>query len=191
MSPADRGDDGTDRTGSDSSGDAGGERRADTETSTGASEERRDRSGVSSDPADGRDPRDEPERVANEERRRNIAFVSALTAVVGAWVVASVFLYDVAGSILLNNVLVGALVVFAASYNYYRQYSGRPTSVGVSTLVALLGIWLIVAAVLFELLGGHLWNTAISGLLIAVLAGYNAYEMREARAVAGTPDSSE
>lgn len=37
--------------------------------------------------------------------------------------------------------------------------------------------------------GGPFWNTIASGLLVASLAGYNAYEARDARTVATEPET--
>ena len=150
------------------------------------------RTGTGTRVDEGADPRDESTQVANEERRRNAALISGIAAIVGAWVGLSVLLYEVTQAALWNNVLVGAVVFLAAGYNFYRLYNDIPLSVGVATLVALLGIWLIIAAALFEMLGMLFWSTSVSGLLIAALAGYNAYEAREARAVTaerepGTP----
>ena len=142
---------------------------------------------TTADPDPGRDPRDEPQQVANEERRRNTAFVSGIVAVLGAWVALSVLVYDVSQAAFWNNVACGVVVFLAAGYNYYRQYSDVPLSVGVAALVAIIGIWLVVAAAAFEMITGAFWSTLVSGLLIAGLAGYNAYESREARAV--TTDS--
>ena len=139
----------------------------------------------------GRDPRDDATQIANEERRRKVSVISAIVAVIGAWVVLSVVaLYDVSQAAFWNNILVGSVVVLAAGYNYYRVVNDIPLSVGVSGLVALLGIWLIVSPALLEMQAGlglttsPFWSTLGSGLLIAALAGYNAYDARDARRVA-------
>ncbi|SDJ49370.1 SPW repeat domain-containing protein [Natronorubrum texcoconense] len=139
----------------------------------------------------GRDPRDDATQIANEERRRKVSVISAIVAVIGAWVVLSVVaLYDVSQAAFWNNVLVGSVVFLAAGYNYYRVVNDIPLSVGVSGLVALLGIWLIVSPALLEMQAGlglttsPFWSTLGSGLLIAALAGYNAYDARDARRVA-------
>jgi len=139
----------------------------------------------------GRDPRDDATQIANEERRRKISLLSAVIAIIGAWVALSVVaLYDVSQAAFWNNVLVGTVVFAAAGYNYYRLANDIPLSVGVSGLVALLGVWLIIAPALFEMPAGAgltdspFWSTLGSGLLIAALAGYNAYDAREARSVA-------
>ncbi|MFC4543372.1 SPW repeat protein [Halosolutus amylolyticus] len=136
----------------------------------------------------GRDHRDESTRIASEERRRKTSLVSLIVAVLGAWVAVSVLIYDVAAATLWNNLLVGAVVFIAAGYNYYRLTNDVPLSVGGAALVALLGIWLIIAPALLGMGTGAFWSTLVTGLLIAGLAGYNAYEAREARTVATEPE---
>lgn len=42
-----------------------------------------------------------------------------------------------------------------------------------SAFVALLGLWLIVAALLFEMFAANFWNHVIVGVLAIVLGGYN------------------
>ncbi|WP_121741887.1 SPW repeat domain-containing protein [Natronorubrum halophilum] len=139
----------------------------------------------------GRDNRDDSTQIANEERRRKLSVISAIVAIIGAWVALSVVIvYDVSQAAFWNNVLVGAVVFVAGSYNSYRLANDIPLSVGVSGLVALLGVWLIIAPALFEMPAGigltesPFWSTLASGLLIAGLAGYNAYDARDARSVA-------
>lgn len=134
-----------------------------------------------------RDPHDESTQVASEERRRNTSVVSLLVAVLGAWVALSVLVFETAAAPLWNNVLVGLVVLAAAGYNYYRVANDVPLSTGIASLIAVLGIWLIVSAALLEMVGGLFWSTLATGLLIAGLAGYNAYEARDARTVATEP----
>lgn len=138
----------------------------------------------------GRDPRDDSTQIANEERRRKVSVLSAIIAVIGAWVSLSVIaIFDVSQAAFWNNVLVGAFVFVAAAYNYYRLANDIPLSVGISALVALLGIWLIIAPALLGMAAGAglsdspFWSTLGSGLLIAGLAAYNAYDARDARRV--------
>ncbi|WP_090622301.1 SPW repeat domain-containing protein [Natrinema salaciae] len=134
-----------------------------------------------------RDPRDESTQIANEERRRKTSVVSLLVAAFGAWLALSVLVFETAAAPLWNNVLVGLVVFAAAGYNYYRLTNDVPLSTGIASLVAVLGIWLIVSAALLEMVGSLFWSTLATGLLIAGLAGYNAYEAREARTVATEP----
>lgn len=144
----------------------------------------------------GRDPRDETTQIANEERRRKVSVISALVAAIGVWVTLSVIaIYDVSAASFWNNVLVGTVVFLAGAYNYYRVVNDIPLSVGISGLVALLGIWLIVSPALLEMPVGlgltesPFWSTLASGVLIAALAGYNAYDARDARRVATESES--
>lgn len=130
------------------------------------------------------DPRDQSTQLANEERRRGAPFISAVVAATGLWVVLSVFVLEVGEASLWNNLLVGSLVGLAGVYNYYRVSREEPLSVAITTLLALLGLWLIVAAVLFDMLGLLFWSTAVAGILIAGLSGYQAYEERVARRAA-------
>lgn len=136
------------------------------------------------DRPDDRDPRDESTAVADDERRRKTTVVSILVAALGLWVAASLLLFDVAAASLWNNLLVGTVVFVAAGYNFYRVSNDIPLSTGIASLVALLGIWLIVSPALLEMTEGLFWSTLASGLLVAGLSGYNAYEAREARRVA-------
>ena len=129
------------------------------------------------------DPRDEPPQVANEERRPATPYVSALVALLGAWIVLSVFVYDVATGTFWNNLVVGGVVVLAGGFNYYRQRNDIPLSTGVAALATVCGLWLLVAPVAFEMATGAFWSTVVTGLLIGALAGYTTFEAREARAV--------
>lgn len=168
-----------------------------TDSPTDATDDRAEKTGADVDSGTGvgdrddpgRDHRDESTRIANEERRRKTSIVSLIVAVLGAWVALSVLVYDVAAATLWNNVLVGAVVFLAAGYNYYRLGNDVPLSVGIAALVALLGIWLIVAPALLGMTTGPFWSTLVTGLLIAGLAGYNAYDAREARSIATEPEA--
>ncbi|ELZ21598.1 SPW repeat domain-containing protein [Natrinema limicola] len=137
----------------------------------------------------GRDPRDESTQVATGERRRDTSVLSLLVAVIGVWVALSTVVFGTTAAPLWNNVLAGLVIGVAAGYNYYRLTNDIPLSTAIASLVAILGIWLIVSAALLEMTGGPFWNTIASGLLVAGLAGYNAYEARDARTVATEPET--
>lgn len=137
----------------------------------------------------GRDPRDESTQVANEERRRKTSVLSLFVVGLGAWVALSALLFETEPAQLWNDGLVGLVVVAAAGYNYYRQTNDIPVSTGIASLIAVLGIWLIVSAALLGMSGALFWSTLAAGLLIAGIAGYNAYEAREARTVATGPET--
>ena len=124
--------------------------------------------------------------------RRNTTILSGIASVLGLWIAISVFVYDVGAATLWNNLVVGAAVFLIAGYNYYRGSTDVPIAVAAAALVAVLGLWLVVSPVLFEMATGVFWSTLITGAVIAALAAYNAYEGREARTIgtetdAGTP----
>lgn len=164
-------------------GPASGEREIGTEWGA-------DRSG----PTPGPQPEGEPvapDRERGEGRGRERAatgwrrigrIASGVAALLGAWIAVSAVVYGMDAAALWNNVLVGAAILLGAGYEYYRGLAGHSPTLGVAGLVALLGIWLIVAVAALGLAGGAAWSTAISGLLVAVLSGYVLYESRGARA---------
>ena len=147
-------------------------------------------SGIDSDDRSdtGREPRNESTQVATEERRPKTSLISLLIATLGAWVALSTLVFETTPASRWNDMLVGLAVGVAAAYNYYRVTNDIPLSAAIASLVAILGIWLIVSAALLEMTGGLFWSTIVSGLLIAGLAGYNAYEARDARAVVTEPE---
>ena len=58
------------------------------------------------------------------------------------------------------------------------DYDPNPEEEGkwISGLIALVGLWLVVEAFLFDfLLLGNVWNDAIVGVLLVALGGYNYY----------------
>jgi len=115
-------------------------------------------------------------------------WISGLVSLIGLWIAASPFVYDTTEMGLWNNVVVGAAIFLIAGYNFYRMSNGFFASVGSASLVALLGLWTIVApfVMAFET-DAMLWSNVAAGAVVALLAAYNAYANREAQATpAGT-----
>ncbi|WP_254524812.1 presenilin [Natrinema caseinilyticum] len=186
----------SDPNGDDPRTSGGSETEPDTGAETGdAPIDRRDETvaDIESEPGDdtlpsaGRDPRDEQTQIAIEERRRKTSVLSLLVAGLGGWVVLSVLVFEATAAPLWNDVLVGLVVLAASGYNYYRLTNDIPISTGIASLIAILGIWLIVSTALLGMTGGLFWSTLVAGLLITAVAGYNAYEAREARTVVTEP----
>ena len=118
-----------------------------------------------------------------------IKWLSGIASLFGAWIVVSPWVLEteLATGSLWNNVIIGAAIFLIAGYNYYRMSNGMSASVGGATLVALLGLWMIVAPFLvFEVEAALLWSDVISGAAVAVLSGYNAYAGRETPAGTAT-----
>ncbi|OLZ40989.1 hypothetical protein A6E15_08285 [Natrinema saccharevitans] len=108
-------------------------------------------------------------------------WVSALAALLGLYLVASPFLLESTDAAVWNDTLVGTAIFLTAGYNFYRLSKGRLASVGVASLTVLLGLWALVSPSFIDMGASALaTGTAISGLLVAALAAYNAYANNKA-----------
>lgn len=118
-------------------------------------------------------------------------WLSGITSLIGLWIAASPFLYEVTDAMMWNNVLTGAGIFLIAGYNYYRITKGHTSSTGAMSLVMLLGLWALLSPFIMEI-GADAealrMSNIVSGLLTAALAGYVAYAARRMRAgtAAGT-----
>lgn len=117
----------------------------------------------------------------------NLKWLSGFVSLVGAWIFVSAFVYDAMSTVSYwNNVIVGLAIFLIAGYNYYRMTNGYEVSVGSAGLVALLGLWMILVPFVIADIGAAFWSDVISGIVVAGIAGYNAYAGRETRAGAPT-----
>lgn len=117
-------------------------------------------------------------------------YVSAAAALVGTWVLVSAFLYSPPPANFWNDVIVGSAIGIVAGYNALRADDPEGINVGAASLVALLGLWMVVAPLVFEVLtDGAFWSDVISGAVVAVLGGYNAYRGRRTERVAPTAEA--
>lgn len=74
------------------------------------------------------------------------------------------------------------------AYDRNEEYDARavdtnPAERGkwISALVALLGLWLIIEPMLFEMTAANFWNDIVIGLALIVLGGYNYYRRADER----------
>lgn len=112
-------------------------------------------------------------------------WLSAAVALVGLWIGASPFLYGDTTVARWNNLAVGGAIALLGAYNFYRASEGQFLHEGVAGLAALLGVWSIVAPAMLGFESrGLFWSTAVSGLVVAALSAYNAYESRNTGATA-------
>ena len=106
--------------------------------------------------------------------------LSGATVLLGAWILASAFVYELADSHFWNNVIVGAAIAALGAYALYRAAArdDRRYALG---LAAVLGLWMIAAPFVLgaETEAGPFWSDIVSGLLVAAMAGYEAYRSRE------------
>lgn len=113
-------------------------------------------------------------------------WLSGINSLLGAWLVISPFLLisvaaDLSASV-WNNIIIGLAIFLVAGYNYYRQSKNLVASTGSASLVALLGLWMIVAPLVVFAVDTTtmFWSNVITGALVTLIAVYVAYEGREA-----------
>lgn len=117
-------------------------------------------------------------------------YVSAVTALIGGWIVISAFLYSPPAANFWNDVIVGAAIGIIAGYNAFKTSDVEGINTGAASLVALLGLWMIIAPFVFEVFtDAAFWSDVVSGALVAVLAGYNAYQARSTERRAPTAEA--
>lgn len=146
--------------------------------------------GASTDPrTSGGDERTDPEqgRVDTDEKGRaradpaTLRWLSGVVAVIGLWIAASPLVYDTSRVALWNNVAVGGAILLLAGYGFYRLSRAERPDVGSTSLAALLGVWAAAAPFMLSFgSDGLVWSTMASGIAVAILSGYNAYESRRA-----------
>lgn len=115
-------------------------------------------------------------------------WLSGFVSLIGLWIAISPFIYEAAASMVWSSVIVGGGIFLLAGYNFYRHVADHPTSIGVMSLVALLGLWVLVSP--FAMAGefaigglevageGLVWSSVVAGILTAILAAYIAYDAR-------------
>jgi hypothetical protein len=125
--------------------------------------------------------RSNPDRIPSESSK----WLSALIALVGIWMIAEAFLFELAGAQLWNDLAIGLLLLAVGGYNYYRQSNEQFGSVNAAAVAAVIGLWLIAAPFVFS--GGAggstgvavgVWNDLVAGLVTFVLGAYSAYKIR-------------
>lgn len=116
--------------------------------------------------------------------------LAGINGLLGLWLIVTPFVLEAPTSDFWNDVIVGTAIVFLAGSNYYRETEQQPMSTGVAGFNLSLGVWLIIAPFVFGIRGVLLWNDVIVGIIVASLAGYNAYvasRIEQPRAIAEQP----
>ena len=115
--------------------------------------------------------------------------LSALIALLGAWMVIQAVLLDIAATQFWSDVLVGVLLLAVGGYNYSRRTDKEAGSVAAAMVAALLGLWLIASPFVLGAGTGAaetvndlaFWNDVVVGLVALVLGAYSAYKVRQER----------
>lgn len=63
------------------------------------------------------------------------------------------------------------------------EYDPNPSEAGkwISALIALLGLWMIAEALLFDLVASQFWNDIVVGALLLAVGAYNYYRRSDER----------
>ena len=118
-------------------------------------------------------------------------WLGGLSALLGAWLVVVPFVFEVASdAVFWNHIIVGAAILVFSGYNAVTADETDSGSPWAASLSALLGLWMIASPFVFAMEVGTLyWNDIAVGILVAVFAGYNAYQARrERRAMTTEPE---
>ncbi|PSP56103.1 hypothetical protein BRC82_02925 [Halobacteriales archaeon QS_1_67_19] len=117
-------------------------------------------------------------------------YISAVVALVGTWILISAFVYSPPAVNFWNDVIVGSAIGIIAGYNAVKAGDLERINTGAASLVALLGLWMVVVPFLFETAAaGAFWSDIVSGAIVAVLSGYNAYRSRTAERRTATAEA--
>ena len=202
-------------TGTDTDDRTGGGRRPDDAGGRAADGDRRGSDAVSGADTDRRSPGGDPQSTGSDRRPAERAkpanadpnrgrvdtdgtgrsradpdalrWLSGVVSLVGLWIAASPFLYETAQVSRWNNVVTGGAICLLAGYGFYRISTGQRPDVGSTSLASLLGLWAIAAPFLLTYGSDALvWGTMASGIAVAILSGYNAYESRRTDAPRGS-----
>ncbi|MFB6109085.1 MAG: hypothetical protein ABEJ82_09665 [Haloplanus sp.] len=106
---------------------------------------------------------------------RTHRWIGSVSALVGAWVFVSAFVLDMAGAHFWNDVVVGAAIFVLAGYSAVRASGSETGNVWASGLAGLLGLWTIATPFVYGAGSTSMWSGVVSGVVVAVLSGYNAY----------------
>lgn len=105
--------------------------------------------------------------------------LGGISAAVGVWVFISAFVIGMAGAQFWSELIVGAAVFVLAGYSAIQADTAETGNPWASGLAGLLGLWLIATPFVYGAIGPSVWSSVISGSIVAVLSGYNAYEAWE------------
>ena len=102
--------------------------------------------------------------------------LTGLNTLLGVWLFVSPFIFQTTAGGAWNLFIVGAAIAILAGYNWARTSQGRVPSSGVSSVNAVLGLWMALSPFVFLYGVALSWNVVITGLLVLAFAGYVAYE---------------
>ncbi|MFB6171886.1 MAG: SPW repeat protein [Haloarculaceae archaeon] len=102
-------------------------------------------------------------------------WIGGISALFGAWVFVSAFVFGMAGAHYWNDLIVGAAIFILAGYSATQASTSTTGNAWASGLAALLGLWTIATPFVYGAATASMWSGVVSGIVVAVLSGYNAY----------------
>jgi len=108
-----------------------------------------------------------------EDLRKN--WPSAIVALAGVWVVASPFVFEATGiGVTLSGVLVGLFIIGYGAYDV-KQKQIWGNRIARYWAMTALGLWIVGSPFFFQTPNPLRTSNVVTGLLIAVLGGYQWY----------------
>lgn len=106
----------------------------------------------------------------DEDKRAQSQTLSGINFILGAWLVASPYIFGyLSAPLKWNQIIAGLAVVFFSSFRYAAPQLEWP-----SRLNLLAAIWLIVSPFLLnDASGVSYWNQLIIGVLVVLFAAWN------------------
>jgi hypothetical protein len=113
-----------------------------------------------------------------------LKWTSALVSLIGLWlIIGPPFLFEAPFSDFWSDLIVGFVLLSLAVYTYARRTSA--SSQWAMAAATIFGGWVILGAFLWQTSTILFWNDLLAGGIVAVFAGYSAYEARETYASNG------
>lgn len=115
--------------------------------------------------------------------------LSAVIGLLGLALIAQALVLELVAAQFWNDSFVGATLLVAGAYNYFRRSNEEFGSLGVASFVALLGLWLVASPFLLGSESGiaetasdlGFWTDIIVGLLAFGIGSYSTYAIRDRR----------
>ena len=110
--------------------------------------------------------------------------------ILGGWLIAAPFVFGAPAVSRWNDVIVGTVVLLAVGYDRVGTDGRGPASATGAGLVAILGLWLLLAPFVLGFEGLPLWNDVAAGTVVTSFGSYDAYvsAVDRERSVRGTAE---
>lgn len=106
----------------------------------------------------------------------NIKWLTGIAAIIGLWVIATPFVWDVPATFLWLTVLVGVEITVLSAYTAYKAHTAGQVNRWVAYLAGFGGLFFIMAPYAFQISEPNLLlNNFVAGGLIGILTGYSGY----------------